>query len=169
MWYHPENNWGPIIDNLVKFEEDFNSLTKKLVGWGGVDGYLRPDQFLDHLTVIIRTRVNCAKMCKCKSVNDQLVSGKSGLVWYGKIARTFWFLNIYYISYSVWWVLWWRYLCLYIAKSKRTAVFSQENAPKGSHWLRRSGWSVGSVRSSRPVKYSLGSSILFAFGHISVA
>ena len=22
-------------------------------GWGGVDGYLRPDQFLDHLTVII--------------------------------------------------------------------------------------------------------------------
>ena len=27
------------------------------VGWGGLDwiGYLRPDQFLDHLTVIINT------------------------------------------------------------------------------------------------------------------
>ena len=30
IWYHPENNWGPIIDNLVQFEEDFNSRTKKL-------------------------------------------------------------------------------------------------------------------------------------------
>ena len=49
IWYESENNWGPII---VQFEEDFNSRTKKLrsgVGWGG---YLRPDQFLDHLTVI---------------------------------------------------------------------------------------------------------------------
>ena len=39
IWYHPENNWRPIIDNLVQFEEDFNSRTKKLVrsgpGWGG--------------------------------------------------------------------------------------------------------------------------------------
>ena len=35
IWYHPENNWGPIIDNLVQFEEDFNSRTKKwVVGWG---------------------------------------------------------------------------------------------------------------------------------------
>ena len=25
IWYHPENNWGPIIDNLVQLEEDFNS------------------------------------------------------------------------------------------------------------------------------------------------
>ena len=49
--YHPENNWGPIIDNLVQFEDDFNSRTKKL-RWGGVGiGYFRPDQFLDHLTV----------------------------------------------------------------------------------------------------------------------
>ena len=43
------------MDNSVQFEEDFNSRTKKLrsgpVGSGG-DGYLRPDQFLDHLTVI---------------------------------------------------------------------------------------------------------------------
>ena len=36
IWYHPENNWGPLIDNLVQFEEDFNSGTKKSVGWGGV-------------------------------------------------------------------------------------------------------------------------------------
>ena len=53
IWYHPENNWGPLKDNLVQFEEDFNSGTKKSVGWGGPDGYLRPVQFLDHLTVII--------------------------------------------------------------------------------------------------------------------
>ena len=25
IWYHPENNWGPIIDNLDQLEEDFNS------------------------------------------------------------------------------------------------------------------------------------------------
>ena len=25
IWYHPENNWGPIIDNLVQLEENFNS------------------------------------------------------------------------------------------------------------------------------------------------
>ena len=37
IWYHPENNWGPIIDNLVQIEEDFNSRTKKWVRWGGVD------------------------------------------------------------------------------------------------------------------------------------
>ena len=48
-WYHPEYNWGLLIDNLVQFEEDFNSLTEM---WFGPDGYLRPDQFLDHLTVI---------------------------------------------------------------------------------------------------------------------
>ena len=43
IWYHPENNWGPIIDNLVQFEEDFNSQNEMWsgVGWGG-DGYLRP-------------------------------------------------------------------------------------------------------------------------------
>ena len=35
IWYHPENNWGPLIDDLVQFEEDFNSRTKKSVGWGG--------------------------------------------------------------------------------------------------------------------------------------
>ena len=35
IWYHPENNWGPIIDNLVQFEEDFNSRTKKLRWVGG--------------------------------------------------------------------------------------------------------------------------------------
>ena len=29
--YHPENNWGPIIDNLVQFEEDLNNRTKKWV------------------------------------------------------------------------------------------------------------------------------------------
>ena len=46
--YHPKNKWGPLIDNLVQFEEDFNSGTKKSVRWG----YLRPVQFLDHLTVI---------------------------------------------------------------------------------------------------------------------
>ena len=44
------------MDNLVQFEEDFNSRTKKwvVVWWDGVGlgGYLRPDQFLDHLTVI---------------------------------------------------------------------------------------------------------------------
>ena len=36
IWYHPENNWGPLIDNLVQFEEDFNSGTKKSVRWGPV-------------------------------------------------------------------------------------------------------------------------------------
>ena len=34
IWYHPENNCGPIIDNLAQFEEDFNSPTKKW-RWGG--------------------------------------------------------------------------------------------------------------------------------------
>ena len=37
IWYHPENNWGPIIDSLVQFEEDFNSRTKMSVEWGGGD------------------------------------------------------------------------------------------------------------------------------------
>ena len=43
------------MENLVQFEEDFNSGTKKWVGWGGPVGigYVRPVQFLDHLTVII--------------------------------------------------------------------------------------------------------------------
>ena len=36
IWYHTENNWGPIIDNLVQFEEDFNSRTKKWVRSGPV-------------------------------------------------------------------------------------------------------------------------------------
>ena len=35
IWYHPENNWGPLIDNLVQFEEDFNRRTEKW-RWGGV-------------------------------------------------------------------------------------------------------------------------------------
>ena len=57
IWYHPKNNWGPIIDNLVQFEEDFNSRTEKLRWSGGVRwGYLRPVQFLDHLTVIKRQK-----------------------------------------------------------------------------------------------------------------
>ena len=47
IWYHPKNNWGPIIDDLVQFEEYFNIRTEL---W--LSGYLRPDQFLDHLTVI---------------------------------------------------------------------------------------------------------------------
>ena len=57
IWYHPMNNWGPIIDNLVQFEEDFNSRTE--MWWSGGDriGYVRPDQFLDHLTVM--------KSCHC--------------------------------------------------------------------------------------------------------
>ena len=58
IWYHPENNWGPIIDDLVQFEEDFNSGTKKSVRSGGVGiGYVRPVQFLNHLTVIKRKDV----------------------------------------------------------------------------------------------------------------
>jgi len=32
IWHHPKNNWGPIIDDLVQFEEDFISRTKKLSG-----------------------------------------------------------------------------------------------------------------------------------------
>ena len=54
IWYHPEDNWGPFIYNLVQFEEDFNSRTEKWSG-GAEIGYLRPDQFLDHLTVIKST------------------------------------------------------------------------------------------------------------------
>ena len=34
IWYHPENNWGPLIDDLVHFEEDFNSQTEM---WSGRD------------------------------------------------------------------------------------------------------------------------------------
>ena len=30
IWYHPENNWGSIIDNLVQFEKDFNTYTEML-------------------------------------------------------------------------------------------------------------------------------------------
>ena len=33
IWYHPKNNWGPIIDDLVQFEEDFNSRTEMWSGW----------------------------------------------------------------------------------------------------------------------------------------
>ena len=48
IWYHRKNNWGPVIDNLVQFEDDFNTQTKKLRGGNGAgDDYLRPDQFLD--------------------------------------------------------------------------------------------------------------------------
>ena len=43
------------MDNLVQLEEDFYSQTKKWVVRSGGDGYLRPDQFLDHLTVIKKT------------------------------------------------------------------------------------------------------------------
>ena len=32
IWHHPKNNWGPIIDDLVQFEENFISRTKKLSG-----------------------------------------------------------------------------------------------------------------------------------------
>ena len=39
------------MDNLVQFEEDFNNRSEMWWG-GGVKGYLRPDQFLDHQTVI---------------------------------------------------------------------------------------------------------------------
>ena len=39
------------MDNLVQFEEDFNNRSEMWWG-GGVIGYLIPDQFLDHLTVI---------------------------------------------------------------------------------------------------------------------
>ena len=37
IWYHPENNWGPIIDNLVQFEEDFNGRIEKWSSGVGVD------------------------------------------------------------------------------------------------------------------------------------
>ena len=33
LWNHPDNNF---LENLVQFEEDFNSGTKKSVGLGGV-------------------------------------------------------------------------------------------------------------------------------------
>ena len=35
IWCHPQNNWGPIIDNLVQFEEDFNTNTEmwNRIGW----------------------------------------------------------------------------------------------------------------------------------------
>ena len=35
IWYHPKNNWGLIIDDLVQFEEDLNSRTEVWKGWGG--------------------------------------------------------------------------------------------------------------------------------------
>ena len=59
---HPENNWEPIIVSLVQFENDFNTLTKMLY-WarmGGWISYLRPDQFLDHLTVMINQSSSAA-------------------------------------------------------------------------------------------------------------
>ena len=60
------------MDNLVQFEEDFNSRTEK---WGGgVDGYLRPDQFLDHLSVII------IKIYFAIWKNNQLVQKLEGCV-----------------------------------------------------------------------------------------
>ena len=30
IWHHPENNWEPIIDSLVLFEQDFNTRTQML-------------------------------------------------------------------------------------------------------------------------------------------
>ena len=46
------------IHILLQFKEDFNTQTKMLyrIGWdrsGWVNDYLRPSQFLDHLTVIM--------------------------------------------------------------------------------------------------------------------
>ena len=41
--------------NSVQFEEDFNSRTKNLGSGVGVGDYLRPDHFLDRLTVIKKT------------------------------------------------------------------------------------------------------------------
>ena len=38
IWYHPEKNWGPHINNLVQFEEDFNSRTE--MWWWGPVGLL---------------------------------------------------------------------------------------------------------------------------------
>ena len=42
IWYHPEKNWGPIIDNLVQCDEDFNTHTEMWYRGGWVDGYLTP-------------------------------------------------------------------------------------------------------------------------------
>ena len=56
------------MDNLVHFEEDFNSWTEKWrwssgVQWGPVGiGYIRPVQFLDHLTVIITVVVQIKEL-----------------------------------------------------------------------------------------------------------
>ena len=63
MRYHPENHGGLLIDNLVQFEEDFNSRTKKLRSSPVGIGYVRPDQFLDHLTVIkmVHYKVKCGR------------------------------------------------------------------------------------------------------------
>ena len=49
----------PIIVSLVQFENDFNFYTKISDRVGGCvkGGYLRPDQFLDHLTMITKERV----------------------------------------------------------------------------------------------------------------
>ena len=50
--------YSTITVSLVNFEEEH--LFRNVV-WGdriGYDGYLRPDQFLDHLTVIISTRLH---------------------------------------------------------------------------------------------------------------
>ena len=33
LWNHPDNNF---LENLVQFEEDFNSGTKRWVGWKGI-------------------------------------------------------------------------------------------------------------------------------------
>ena len=46
IWHHSENNWVLIIDSLNKTSK---FIQKCRMGW---DGYLRPNQFLDHLIVI---------------------------------------------------------------------------------------------------------------------
>ena len=50
-----------LIDDLVHFEEDFNSQTEMWSGGPVRSGYLRPVQFLDHLTVII-SLYKCAQL-----------------------------------------------------------------------------------------------------------
>ena len=56
IWYHPQNNWGPIIDNLVQFEEDFNSRTMMMMMTTMMClGWARQQQSRDHDLNPIRT------------------------------------------------------------------------------------------------------------------
>ena len=75
IWYHPKNNWRPIIDNLVQLEEDFNSRTEM---WSGVGwGYLRSDQFLNHLTVIITAIWIWNRSFICSLLQNNIVGDRS--------------------------------------------------------------------------------------------